>query len=132
MKTIVMLLLAFAAASSFAATGEVSGTVTLAKGVQATPEAVLFIFAKKAGAAAGSGMPVAVLRVPQPKFPYKFSLTETNVMAPGTPFEGPFSVYARLSPTGDAMDKSGPQGTTANPAKPVNLGAKDLKIELKK
>lgn len=125
------------AASGPAATPEsaqdVSGTITLAKGLQAPPpNSVLFVFAKKAGMAAGNGMmPVAVLRAPNPKFPFEFRLSAANVMAPGTPFEGPFSIYARLSPTGDAMDKSGPQGTTKS-SEPVTMGAKNLKIELKR
>ncbi len=109
---------------------EISGTVTISKAAEAklTADGTLFIFAKAAGAAGGP--PAAVLRIAQPKFPVTFSLSEKNAMMPGSPFTGPFAVVARYSPTGDAMDKSGPQGTDAKHAS-VKPGAKDLKIELK-
>ncbi len=73
-------------------------------------------------------MPAAVLRVPEPKLPYKFALSSKNAMVPGTPFKGPFKITARYSPTGDAMDKSGPETTLL---KPIKVGASNLKIELK-
>lgn len=104
--------------------GVVSGEVTLAKGVQLKPGGVLFIFAKKSG----NPMPAAVLRIPDPKLPLKFSLSGKNAMVPGTPFDGPFTITARYSPRGDVMDKSGPEGVQS---KPVAVGTTDLKIELK-
>lgn len=136
MKILILSLATLFTMNAFAVdkTGQVSGEVTLKKGLEKSlsSEAVLFVFAKKAGVAAGNGaMPIAVLRVPQPKFPYKFNLTAANVMAPGTPFEGPFSLYARLSPSGDAMDKSGPQGESLGGKKGIQNGQKDVKIELK-
>ena len=108
----------------------ISGTITVAAGLEQAmvPNGVLFIFAKKLG---GPGTPpAAVLRIPQPKFPYAFSLSAANAMMPGTPFDGPFTITARYSPSGDAMDKSGPEGqdTRAN----IKPGQKDVKIELKK
>lgn len=110
--------------SAFAAPGEISGEVTLAKGVTLKAGGVLFVFAKKAGIP----MPAAVLRIPDPKPPLKFSLSAKNAMAPGAPFDGPFTVTARFSATGEAMDKSGPEASTAQP---VAVGASDLKLELK-
>lgn len=107
-----------------AAPKEISGIVTLAKGVTLKPGGVLFIFAKTAG----NPMPAAVLRIPDPKMPYKFTLSEKNAMAPGTPFDGPFTVTARYAPSGDAMDKTGPEGSEA---KPVAVGASNVKIEMK-
>jgi hypothetical protein len=119
---ILISLLVFFSFQTYAA--EVTGEVTLAKGLALKPGGVLFIFAKKAG----NPMPAAVLRIPEPKLPYKFILSEKNAMAPGTPFDGPFTITARHSPTGDAMDKSGPEGGTL---KPVSVGAKNVKIEMK-
>ena len=107
-----------------AAPSEIAGEVTAAKGVTLAPGGVLFIFAKKEGV----NMPAAVLRVPDPKLPYKFSMGAQNAMAPGTPFDGPFIITARYSPSGDAMDKSGPEGTTG---KTVKVGTAKLKLELK-
>jgi hypothetical protein len=106
------------------ASGEIGGQVTLAKGLTAPKGGVLYVFAKKAG----TPMPVAVVRFQEPQFPLKFTMSEKNAMAPGTPFEGPFTVTARYSPSGDAMDKSGPEATLS---KPVAVGDKNLKLELK-
>ena len=73
-------------------------------------------------------MPAAVLRIAEPKLPYKFAISEKNAMAPGTPFDGPFTITARFSPNGDALDKSGPEGSLS---KPVAVGTKNVKIEMK-
>jgi hypothetical protein len=108
----------------YAAPSEISGEVTLAKGVVLKPGGILFIFAKKPGIP----MPAAVLRLPEAKLPLKFSISGKNAMAPGTPFDGPFTITARYSPSGDAMDKSGPEGTINQP---VKVGTSDVKIELK-
>jgi hypothetical protein len=121
MKILFILLFAL---QTHAAANEISGQITLAKGATLKPGGVLFIFARKGE----SGMPASVLRITEPKFPLKFSLSEKNAMAPGIPFDGPFTVTARYSPAGDVMDKSGPQGASA---KPVPVGARDVKIELK-
>lgn len=104
--------------------GEISGVVTAGSGVKLNPGGVLFVIAKEAG----KPMPVAVLRIPDPKLPYTFSLSAKNAMVAGTPFTGPFLITARFSPTGDAMDKSGAEGAVA---KPVAVGKSDVKIELK-
>lgn len=109
-----------------------SGEVTLSKSSEAamTSNGALFIFAKKASQADAKGVPpLAVLRIPSPKFPVKFSLSQENAMMAGTPFEGPFVVSARYSPSGDALDKSGPQGATDS-KKPLKAGAKNISIEL--
>ena len=55
-------------------------------------------------------------------------MSAANAMVPGTPFAGPFTITARYSQSGDAMDKSGPEGTVS---KPVAVGTSNLKIELK-
>ncbi len=121
MKILVALFFAF---QVHAGPSEISGEVTLAKGITLKPNGVLFIFAKKSG----NPMPAAVLRVPNPKLPHKFTLSQKNAMVAGTPFDGPFTVTARYSPTGDVMDKSGPEGS--NP-KPVAVGTTNVKIEMK-
>lgn len=106
-----------------ASTPTISGEITLAKGASLKPGGVLFVFARKQG----MPMPAAVLRVPEPKLPYKFILSEKNAMTPGTSFEGPFTITARYSPSGDAMDKSGPEGIGS---KPVAVGSSNVKIEM--
>jgi hypothetical protein len=110
---------------------EISGVVSVHKEALkfVKKSGVLFIFAKKEGVGV-SGPPMAVLRITSPEFPYKFSLSEKNAMIQGTEFKGPFTVYARYSPSGDALDKSGPQGDSSQ-IKKIQLGAKNIKIELK-
>jgi hypothetical protein len=127
---IILAIAAFSLHISAAGLKQVRGTVSLAKGVKITSGGTLFIFAKNAGTAAGNGAPpVAVLRIQEPKFPMNFTLTEQNTMIPGGAFDGPFSVYARYSNSGDALDKSGPQGTDkAHPS--VKVGQTDVNIEL--
>lgn len=131
MSRVFILLISLLSAVSFA--GVISGTITVDKSLEKEVKGgVLFVFAKKAGGKAGDGqMPIAVKRIPDPKFPVKFELSAENAMVPGTPFEGPFAIYARYSATGNATDKSGPEGATpAN--KKIKAGDSDLKIELKK
>lgn len=123
MKTVLLLALMFAL-PIHASDKEISGEVILAKGAALKPGGVLFIFAKKDGIP----MPAAVIRITDPKLPVKFSIGAKNAMAPGTPFDGPFIITARYSPTGDAMDKSGPEGSLA---KPVAVGTSKVKIEMK-
>ncbi len=123
MKALILMTVCFAMQAQ-ANTGEISGEVTLAKGVSLSPGGVLYVFAKKAD----TPMPAAVLRIPSPKLPIPFSLSSKNAMMPGTPFDGPFIITARYSPTGNVMDKSGPEGSIA---KPVAVGTSKLKIEMK-
>ena len=121
MKLLLALLISF---SVHAGPADISGEVTLAKGVMVKPGGVLFVFAR----AGEKGMPAAVLRIADPKFPMKFSLSEKNAMAPGTPFTGTFFITARYTVSGDAMDKSGPSGITP---KAISVGAEKVKIEIK-
>lgn len=129
MKWTLLIVLAFFSFNLNAASSEISGVVTLSKDLEktVTPKGALFIIARKAGAS--GGMPMAVLRIAEPKFPQNFTLGEQNLMMGGK-FEGPMSITARYAPSGDAMDKSGPEGTDPK-AKTVEPGKKDLKIELK-
>ena len=110
--------------------GEVSGTVTMSKELEKnlTPMGALFIIARKAGVNAAGAPPLAALKIPQPKFPQHFVIGAQNSMMGGK-FEGPLTISARYSATGDALDKSGPQATAP---KSVQPGKVDLKIELKK
>jgi hypothetical protein len=126
-----LILLSFVSFAAFSKT--ISGTVIADKKLELELKGgTLFIFAKKAGSKPGDGqMPIAVQRVPNPKFPVKFELGPENAMVQGTPFEGPFAVAARYSSTGNASDKTGPEGTT--PAdKSIKAGDTSVVIVLKK
>ncbi|WP_372655997.1 hypothetical protein [Halobacteriovorax sp.] len=100
-----------------------SGTVSV-EGV--APKGTLYIFAKKFGSP--MPMPLAVKRIDSPKYPVNFKLDESNKMMKNLPFKGPFSITARISPSGSAMDKSGVEAKTS---KPIELGTKNIQITIK-
>ena len=106
---------------SFAQVKEtVSGTV-IVKGK--APKGVLYIFAKKYNSK--MPMPLAVKKIESPKYPVKFELSKKDAMMRNFPFEGPFKITARVSPSGDASDKSGKEVSTI---KAVNLGDSNIKL----
>lgn len=114
---------------------KVGGLVTLKKGLESklTKTGVLYIFAKQAGPDSGPNdrtPPVAVVRVPNPTFPQAFVITQKNVMIPGRPFNGPFHVIARYSPSGDALNKAGAIEGLDPKFPSSDLGNKNLNIEL--
>ena len=102
----------------------ISGEVSFKGG---NPKGVLFIFAKRFGGK--MPMPLAVKKIVSPKFPVKFELSQNDAMMKQIPFKGPFTVTARLSPSGDAMDKSGTETSTVES---LSLGQKNIKLILPK
>jgi hypothetical protein len=110
--------------SNMAFAQTISGEVSI-KGN--TPKGTLFIFAKKFNGQ--MPMPLAVKKIENPVFPVKFELSQKDAMMKQIPFEGPFTVTARLSPSGNAMDKSGLEVSTK---KKIELGQKDIKLILSK
>ncbi len=92
-----------------------------------TPKGTLFIFAKKHDGSIR--MPLAVKRIESPSFPLKFSLDKSNQMVKSLPFKGPFTITARISPNGGAMDKSGIEVSTKAP---IKLGDKNIELVLSK
>ncbi len=121
MKLITITLIALSALSISAES--LSGTVS-AEGV--APKGTLYIFAKKYGSP--MPMPLAVKRIDSPKYPVNFKLDESNKMMKDLPFQGPFAITARISPSGSAMDKSGVEAKTT---KPIELGSKNIQITIK-
>lgn len=137
MKTLISLaLLSMISFSANAFTdAKVGGLVTLkpefAKKI--VKGGVLYVFAKKAGPDSGPNdrtPPVAVVKIANPSFPQAFVITQKNVMIAGTPFTGPLHVIARYSPSGDAMRAPGSLEGMDNRFPSVELGNKDLKIDL--
>lgn len=110
--------------SNLALAQSISGEVNIKGKV---PAGVLYIFAKKFDGK--MPMPLAVKKIENPKFPVKFELSQKDAMMKQIPFEGPFVVIARISPSGSALDKNGIESSTT---KPVNLGQKDIQIILSK
>lgn len=74
---------------------KVSGTVTLSAGLQARAPragAVLFIVAKNRG-----GVPVGVLRIVNPQFPVDFTMTEADLLVPGSHPKGPLGLSVEMN-----------------------------------
>ena len=84
----------------------IQGTVDVSVGLQnKIPEnGTLFIFVRSEGVKRGP--PLAVKRIPDIQFPYEFTLGAQDVMVPGTIFEGPMVLTARVDIDGDA--RAGP------------------------
>ncbi|MBT3586335.1 MAG: hypothetical protein HN509_15620 [Halobacteriovoraceae bacterium] len=128
MKTLLALTLLFTSTLAFAGNSKtITGLVKLDKKLASklTSSSVLYIFAKKIG---HRGPPAAVLKVPSPKFPHKFSLSAKNAMFPGTPFDGPFKLTARLTTNGDVMEKAGSYQGILSPKNGIAVGTTKNKI----
>ena len=90
---------------------------------KAKPEDVLYIIAR----GSASRQIVAVRKEEHVRFPFSFRLSSGDSMMPGTPFEGPFDLTARLSRSGDATPQPGDlEGTVKN----VAAGSRDVSVIL--
>ncbi|HEX5035985.1 MAG TPA: hypothetical protein VFX30_02370 [bacterium] len=92
----------------------ITGLISVAPEVQAKiqPTDVLFVIARK-----DVGPPLAVKKIASPAFPVAYALTASDVMFPGTPFQGEVRVLARI-------DKDGGAG----PAQPGDLEGTAVKV----
>ena len=79
------------------------GTVALAPNLKGAEPggAVLFVIARR-----GPGPPVAVLRIPAPRFPVAFALGPEHRMLKQLPFAGEFELSARLDADGNALSRT--------------------------
>lgn len=97
----------------------IRGRIELAPALagQVPEGAVLFIIARRG---AGRGPPLAVNRIPAPRFPLEFTIGPENVMIPSMKFEGEIQLSARVDGDGNAMTrKPGDlQGALAQPVMP--------------
>jgi cytoskeletal protein CcmA (bactofilin family) len=84
----------------------IEGTVDVSEALKKKipKNGTLFIFARSEGVKRGP--PLAVKRVAELKLPYEFTLGPQDVMMPGTAFEGPMVLAARIDVDGDA--RAGP------------------------
>jgi hypothetical protein len=64
--------------------------------------AVLFLIARNAAA----GPPLAVKRIPAPKFPFVFSIGPDDRMIQAMPFQGPIHLSAKIDTDGNAMTRT--------------------------
>lgn len=88
---------------------------------KAKPDDVLYIIAR----GSANRQIVAVRKEEHVRFPFSFRVSSRDTMMPGTPFEGPFDLTARLSRSGDATPQPGDlEGT----AKSVPVGARGVNV----
>ena len=85
----------------------VSGTIRIDTSLadQIPEGASLFLIARSEGVQ--RGIPLAVKKLQGVTFPYSFTLGQADVMLPGTLFEGPITIFARLDKDGDAAPAPG-------------------------
>ena len=82
--------------------------------------AVLFLIARRGGA----GPPLAVQRIPQPRFPLEFSIGPQDRMIQAIPFAGELELSARLDADGNAMSRQAGdlEGRASHPVEPGASG----------
>jgi len=94
---------------------------------QAPPNALLFVIARRHGQVGGP--PLAVVRVPEPRFPVEFEIGQAQVMIPSLRFEGEIALSARLDGDGNAMTRL-PGDLAGQLADPLPTGARDVTLTL--
>ena len=105
------------------------GQVIVAPALLPVSGGTLFIVVRNQGSP-NQGPPLAVVRVEEPSFPLRFRVSEDNVMMNGTPFQGPFDVYARLDKDGNAATKDPGDLMSSAPSSGVPLGTSELQLAL--
>jgi len=117
-----------AAAPAAANGGQVGGQVKLAPALAAkvSPGDTLFIFAR---AEKGPRMPLAILSLKAGELPTRFSLDDSNAMAPGMNLSAfpSVMVVARISKSGNASAQSGDLEGSVGAVKP---GTQNLQISI--
>lgn len=100
----------------------VRGTISLAPELEGRvpADAVLFLIARRAG----SGPPLAVKRIPQPRFPLEFEIGPQDRMIETLPFVGPLQLSARVDGDGNATTRNPGdlQGTLGDDVEPGASG----------
>ena len=117
------------AAGSATRTGQIEGIIDVDAKSKANLDAraVLFIIARPSR---GGGPPLAVKKIPAPKFPFSYSLSAQDVMMPGAVFSGKLYVTARLDKDGDPLTQSPEDLAGEYNKNPVEVGSKRIDILL--
>jgi hypothetical protein len=114
--------------------GVISGSVSLDSKLasKVSPDAVLFISAKPADGPQVGVPPVASKRLDHVKFPLEYTLSQADVIMPGTPFSGKFNIVVKLMKNG-AVGPMGPGDIEGQYAKnPAEVGQKGIDVTLSK
>lgn len=109
-----------------AAGGVIRGTVSLAAGVEAPGQGVLFVIARTPG----GGPPLAVKRLPVSSFPLAFELGPADVMLRGRPFQGPILLTARIDRDGNPLTREAGELVAELP-QPLEPGATGARLVLR-
>lgn len=116
------------AAPVAASGGQVSGQVKLAPTLAAKVSAgdTVFIFAR---AEKGPRMPLAILQMKAGDLPARFSMDDSNAMAPGMKLSGfpSVMVVARVSKSGNASPQRGDMEGSVGPVKP---GTQNIQVNI--
>lgn len=108
------------------AAAPIEGTIELAEDVaNAVPEgAVLFLIAR----GPNPGPPLAVKRIADPRFPFRFSIGPDDRMIKAMPFVGPMQITARIDRDGNATtrDPGDLAGASESPHSPGDRGVSVL------
>jgi hypothetical protein len=108
----------------------IGGTITLpaARKRDVAPTDIVFIIARKAGAAPGPGSMLAGQKHPVGQFPMPFTLSARDAMIPGTPFEGAINITVRLDKDGDGLTRK--KGDLYGQVNGVQVGSQGVAIPL--
>jgi cytochrome c-type biogenesis protein CcmH len=108
----------------------IGGTITLpaARKRDVAPTDIVFIIARKSGAAPGPGSMLAVQKHPVGQFPMPFTLSARDAMIPGTPFEGAINITVRLDKDGDGLTRK--KGDLYGQVNGVPVGSQGVTIPL--
>jgi cytochrome c-type biogenesis protein CcmH len=106
----------------------ISGEVSLANGIEARGEGVLFIMVRQKGVK--SGPPLAVKRLQNPVFPIGFQMSQANVMIKSSRFQGDLELTAKWTQDGNPITNlPGDLGMTS-PQQAVVGTSRDMKVVL--
>lgn len=106
-------------------TGQV--TLTPALAAKAAGKPILYLIARTGG----PGPPLAVVKIPNPRFPQSFTLSRQNVMMPNVPFAGSVRISARLDSDGNAGPAQ-PGDLVGKSEGLIPVGAKGVTIVLRR
>ncbi len=108
---------------------KLAGTITIASRIQGKApkrNSVLFIIAKNAG-----GVPIAVRRIVNPRFPVSFELSPDDLLVPGASPENPFLLQVQMNTHGNVGEPR-PGDLEGNHRSPVHAGEDGIHVVIDK
>jgi hypothetical protein len=108
----------------------ISGTITVpaARRKAIAPTDIIYIIARRAGAAPGPGSMIAVQKHPVGQFPMPFTLSGRDSMLPGARFQGKIDITVRVDKDGDGLTRR--KGDLFGQANDIPVGTQDLAVSV--